>query len=46
MTLIADAFPEIVAPKNMVRYMYKKPCFRGQLERQQGKWVEKLLQSE
>ena len=25
--------------------MSKKPCFRGPLDRQQGKWVEKLLQS-
>ena len=25
--------------------MSKKPCFRRPLERQQGKWVEKLLQS-
>ena len=24
--------------------MSKKPCFRGPLDRQQGKWVEKLLQ--
>ena len=46
MTFIADAFPEILAPKNMVRYMYKKPCFRGPLERERGKWVETLLQSD
>ena len=25
--------------------MSKMPCFRGPLDRQQGKWVEKLLQS-
>ena len=25
--------------------MSKNPCFREPLERQQGKWVEKLLQS-
>ena len=26
--------------------MSKKPCFRGHLDRQHGKWVETLLQSE
>ena len=26
--------------------MSKKPCFRGSLDRQHGKWVETLLQSE
>ena len=25
--------------------MSKNPCFRGPLDRQQNKWVEKLLQS-
>ena len=42
MTLIADVFREIPAPKNMVRLISKKPCFRGPLERQQGKWVVAL----
>ena len=46
MTLVADVFPDIPAPKNMVREMSKKPCFRGTLEIQEGKWVEILLQSE
>ena len=46
MTLIPDVFPEIPAPKNMVTYMSKKPRFRGPLDRQHGKWVEILLQSE
>ena len=45
MTLIADVLPEIVAPKNMVRLMSKKPCLRGPLGRQHGKWVNTLLQS-
>ena len=44
--LIDHVYPEIPAPKNMVRKMSKKPCFRGPLERQHGKWVETLLQSE
>ena len=42
MTLIFDVFPEIPAPKNMVRQMSKKSCFRRPLDRQQGKWVETL----
>ena len=46
MTLIADVFPEVLAPKNMVRSMSKKPFLRGFLDRQQGKWVKTLLQSE
>ena len=46
MTLIADVFREIPAPKNMVREMSKKPCFREPSDRQHGKWVETLLQSE
>ena len=46
MTLIADVFPKVPAPKNMVREMSKKPCFSGPLDRQHGKWVETLLQSE
>ena len=31
MTLIADVFPKIPDPKNMVRVMSKKPCFRRPL---------------
>ena len=46
MTLLASIFQEIPAPKKMLRYMSKKPSFRGPLDRQQGKWVEKRLQSE
>ena len=46
MTLIVDVFPEITAPKNMVRKMPKKPCFRGPLDRQHGKRVETLFQCE
>ena len=40
MTLIANVFPDIPAQKNMVRWMSKNPCFRGSLDRQQGKWVD------
>ena len=46
MTLIADLFPEILAPKYMVGQISKKPCFRGPLDKQQDKWVETLLQFE
>ena len=46
MTLVADVSLEIPAPKDMVREMSKKRCFRGPLDRQQGKWVETLLKSE
>ena len=46
MTLITDVFPELPAPKNVVRSMSKKLCFRGPFEIQHGKWVKTLLQSE
>ena len=42
MTLIADVFLEIPAPKKMVRSISEKPCFRGPLDRRQGKWVKTL----
>ena len=41
MTLIDDVFPEIPVPKNMVREMSKKPCFRELLDREHGKSVDK-----
>ena len=46
MTLIAHVFPKIMAPKNMVRKMSKKPCFKGPLDRQHDKLVETMFQSE
>ena len=45
MTLIADVFTLIPAPKNVVRKISKKPCFKGPFEKQHGKWFETLLQS-
>ena len=45
MTFIADVFPKLRAPKNVVRKTSKKSCFRGPFDRQHGKWVETLLQS-
>ena len=46
MSLIADVSLELPAAKNVVTSMAKKLCFTGPLERQHGKWFEKLLQSE
>ena len=46
MTLVADVFLEITVPKNMVRQMSKKKCFRGLLETEQRKRVNTLLESE
>ena len=37
MKLIADVFLEILARKNMVRSISKKPFFRGHLNRPHGK---------
>ena len=37
MTLIADVYPEVPAPKNVVGYLSKKLCFRGPLDTQYGK---------
>ena len=45
MTLIADVFPEISAPKTMVRLMSKNPCFREPLVREYGKSLEAMFQS-
>ena len=45
MTLIGDIFGEISAPKKMVRSMSKKPCFRGPLDREDGKSVKTMFQS-
>ena len=46
MTLIAYVFLELLAPKNVVRSMFKKMCFTGRFNRQHRKWEETLLQSE
>ena len=46
MTLVADVFPEVPPPKNILRYMSKKPCFSGPLDTQLGKRVQTLLSSE
>ena len=46
MTLIADLFPKLRTPKKGVRYMSIKSCFKGPFDRQDGKRVQTLLQSE
>ena len=46
MTLIADLFPKLRTPKNVVRYMSKKSRFKGPFDRQHGKRVQRLLQSD
>ena len=46
MTLIADLFPKLHAPKNVDRYISKKSRFKGPFDRQHGKRVETLLRSE
>ena len=45
MTLIADLFPELRTPENVVRYMSKKSSFKGPFGRQHGKRVQTLLRS-
>ena len=46
MTLVAEVFTELLAPKNMVTQILKKTCFRGPLDRQQEKSLETLWESE
>ena len=46
MTLIADLFPKLRTPKNVLRYMSKKTPFQGPFDRQHGKRVQALLRSE
>ena len=46
MTLIADVFPKLRIPKNVVRYISKKSCFIGPFEKQHGKWDQTVLISE
>ena len=46
MTLIADLLAKLRTPKKVVRYTSKKSHLKGPFERQLGKWVQTLLQSE
>ena len=45
MTLIADLFPKLRIPENVVRYMSKKDRFKGPFDTQHGKRVQTVLQS-
>ena len=46
MTFIADLFAKLRTPKNVDGYLSKKSRFKGPFDRQHGKRVQKLLQSE
>ena len=46
MTLIAYLFRKLRTPKNVVRYMSKKSCFKVPFDRKHGKRVQTLLRSE
>ena len=46
MTLIADVFPKLQTPKNMVRSMPKKYPFRGSIRKQHGKHAQTLFKFE
>ena len=46
MTLIADLLPKLRTPKNVIRYMSKKSCFKVPFDRKHGKGVQTLLRSE
>ena len=46
MTLIADLFPILRSPKNVVRYMSKKSRFKVPFDREHGIRVQTLLRSE
>ena len=46
MTIIADLFPKLRTPKNVVRDMSKKSRFKGPFDKQHVKRVQTLLRSE
>ena len=46
MTHLADVFPILRTPKNVVRYISEKSLFRRPFERQHGKPAQTLLESE
>ena len=45
MTLIADLFPKLRTPENLVTYMSKKSRFKGPFGSQHGQQIQTLLQS-
>ena len=46
MTLIGDVFPILQTRKSVVGYISEKSRFGGPFDRQDGKRVQRLLQSE
>ena len=46
LTLIADAFPKLRTPKNVVKQMSKKASFRGALDKEHSKRDQTLLKFE
>ena len=46
MSFIADLFAKLRTPKNVDRYLSEKSPFKGPFDRQHGKRVQTLLQSE
>ena len=46
MTLIADVFPKLLTPKNLVKEISKKSPFRRPFEKQHAKGDLTLLKSE
>ena len=46
MTLIAEVFPKLRTPKNMVRSISKKFRFKGSFGKQHGKLAQTLLNFE
>ena len=46
MTLIADVFPKLRTPKNMVRSMPKKSRFGASVEKPHGKCAQSLFKIE
>ena len=46
MTLIADIFPKLVTPKNMVTSIIKKSTFRESVEKEHGKCAETFFKFE
>ena len=46
MSLIANIFPKLQTPQNVVRYMSKKSRFKGNFDKQHGKRTKTQLRSE
>ena len=46
MTLIAEVFPKLRTPKNIVRSMPKNSRFRGSVQKQDGKCAQSIFKIE